>query len=96
MFDGSIRLHLQSYLVESDSQESRLDDEPEQSLINLLTQREREVLRLLMNGDSNQEVANALFLSEPTIKKIVSRIISKLQVQNRVQAAVYGAKHLRE
>lgn len=93
VFDGSIRTHLQEALLASDSKvPAPSDGEP--GLLKLLTQREKEILCLLMDGLSNQEVAARLFISEPTVKKSVSRIIDKLQVQNRVQAAVYAARHL--
>lgn len=93
VFDGSIRTHLQEALRSSDGQEPAFSD-ADPGLMKLLTQREREILCLLMDGLSNQEVATRLFISEPTVKKNVSRIIDKLQVQNRVQAAVYAARHL--
>ena len=93
VFDGSIRTHLQEGLRSSDGQEPAFSD-ADPGLMKLLTQREREILCLLMDGLSNQEVATRLFISEPTVKKNVSRIIDKLQVQNRVQAAVYAARHL--
>jgi len=53
-----------------------------------LTPRELEVLELIARGRSNTEIATALFLSEPTIKTHVSRILSKLDVRDRVQAVV--------
>lgn len=93
VFDGSIRTHLQEALLASDSK-TPVPSGEEQGLLKLLTQREKEILCLLMDGLSNQEVAARLFISEPTVKKSVSRIIDKLQVQNRVQAAVYAARHL--
>lgn len=93
VFDGSIRTHLQEALLASDSKRPAPPD-GEPGLLKLLTQREKEILCLLMDGLSNQEVAARLFISEPTVKKNVSRIIDKLQVQNRVQAAVYAARHL--
>lgn len=58
-----------------------------------LTKRESEVLALLMEGLSNAEIGHELFLSEPTVKKSVSRIIDKLHVSNRVQAAVFAARY---
>lgn len=58
-----------------------------------LTKRESEVLALLMEGLSNAEIGRELFLSEPTVKKSVSRIIDKLHVSNRVQAAVFAARY---
>jgi len=53
-----------------------------------LTPRELEGLRLIARGHSNTEIASALFLSEPTIKTHVSRILSKLDLRDRVQAVV--------
>ena len=93
VFDGSIRTHLQEALWLPTARR-RCPSGEEQGLLKLLTQREKEILCLLMDGLSNQEVAARLFISEPTVKKNVSRIIDKLQVQNRVQAAVYAARHL--
>ena len=52
-----------------------------------LSEREREVLRLMVRGDSNQAIAETLVLSIDTVKRHVSNIFSKLGVNNRVQAA---------
>lgn len=59
-----------------------------------LSSREVSILALLAKGCSNSEIAQQLFLSEPTVKKEISRIIKKLDVSNRVQAAVAAAKYL--
>ncbi len=53
-----------------------------------LTGRETEILRLVAAGMGNKEMANALFISENTVKKHISTIFQKLQVCNRQQAAV--------
>ncbi len=55
-------------------------------LLEALTVREREVLRLLINGASNREIAQHLVLSVNTVKKHVLNICGKLGVQNRTQA----------
>ena len=52
-----------------------------------LTDREREVLRLLVEGQTNRQIAAALFISESTASVHVSNIIGKLGVANRVEAA---------
>jgi ATP/maltotriose-dependent transcriptional regulator MalT len=59
-----------------------------------LTAREMEVLRLLVQGASNQTIAGALVVSIPTVKTHVSRILAKLGVQSRTEAAA-RARELR-
>jgi NarL family two-component system response regulator LiaR len=54
-----------------------------------LTSREREVLRLIADGKSNDEVAKALFISRHTVKKHVSNILQKLQLHNRIELTLY-------
>jgi len=62
-------------------------------LIEPLTEREQEVLRLLATGLSNRDMASILFVAESTIKTHVEHIIGKLGVSDRVQAAVWAARH---
>jgi DNA-binding NarL/FixJ family response regulator len=56
--------------------------------LGLLTEREREVALAVATGASNAEVAGLLFLSEATVKVHVSRIMTKLDLQNRTQIAI--------
>jgi DNA-binding NarL/FixJ family response regulator len=53
-----------------------------------LSDRERDVLRLLGTGESNAELARQLFVSEATVKTYVSRLLAKLDLTNRTQAAI--------
>ena len=57
-----------------------------------LTPRELEVLELLSRGMDNPQIAQTLFLSQHTVKNHVSSILVKLQVQNRIQAAVRAVR----
>lgn len=57
-----------------------------------LTERETEVLRLLAQGLSNKEIAQALTIGEKTVKTHVSNILSKLNVPSRTQAALYAVR----
>ena len=52
-----------------------------------------EILLLIAQGKSNQEIADELFISLKTVKTHVSNILSKLQVQDRTQAVIYAFKH---
>jgi len=61
-------------------------------LISQLSEREREVLRLLASGLGNSEIARTLFLSEGTVKNYVSVIFSKLGVTDRTQAAILAIR----
>ena len=65
----------------------------EEDLIHPLSTREIEVLHLLSGGLANREIAPLLFISESTVKTHVEHIIGKLGVSDRVQAAVWAARH---
>jgi NarL family two-component system response regulator LiaR len=57
-----------------------------------LTEREIEVLRLVAKGMSNQQIAGELKIAEITVRTHVSRILDKLHLENRVQAALYALR----
>ncbi|WP_336216088.1 response regulator transcription factor [Nonomuraea sp. LPB2021202275-12-8] len=58
-----------------------------------LTDREREVLQHIAQGETNAEIAGHLFLSEGTVKTHVGRILAKLQLRDRVQAVIWAYEH---
>jgi NarL family two-component system response regulator LiaR len=58
-----------------------------------LTEREREVLNLVVQGHSNQQIAEALFISIATVKAHISSILAKLQVSSRAEASAFAIKH---
>ncbi len=66
-------------------QELPLTEEP-------LTEREVDVLRLIAQGLSNQEIAEKLVIGEGTVRTHVSNILSKLHLANRTQAALYALR----
>lgn len=57
-----------------------------------LTERETEILKLIANGLSNQEIADQLFLSVWTVRTYVTGILDKLEVDNRTQATLYALR----
>jgi NarL family two-component system response regulator LiaR len=57
-----------------------------------LTDRELEVLRLIANGRDNSQIAAELHISAKTVKNHISNILMKLQIENRIQAAVYAVR----
>ncbi len=63
-----------------------------QAIVGRLSQREMEVLKLMVDGYSNPEIATALYLSPNTIKTHIRGIMNKLAVDDRVQAAVVALR----
>ena len=57
-----------------------------------LSERERQVLRLVAEGKGNQEIGEALYIGQSTVRNHISSILMKLQVDNRVQAAVRAVR----
>lgn len=67
--------------------------EPESKLGNDLTEREREVLSLMVDGLNNQKIAERLYVSPSTAKSHVSSILTKLEVSTRTEAVSYALKN---
>jgi two-component system, NarL family, nitrate/nitrite response regulator NarL len=67
--------------------------EPAEGALEKLTGREQEILELIAAGTSNKEIGLKLHLTEKTVKHYVTNILQKLQVHNRVQAAILALKN---
>ena len=66
------------------------EEEGEENLLHYLTNREEEVLSLLLEGATYKDVARELFISETTVKTHVNNIFQKLQVREKTQAVLYA------
>ncbi|MER7975353.1 response regulator transcription factor [Streptomyces sp. NPDC096080] len=67
--------------------------DPRGESLDRLTPREREILALIGEGLTNSRIGKRLFLSEKTVKNHISRLLAKLGVERRVQAAVLASQH---
>ena len=89
---GEARLHpdIARKLMDQVAQQSSVtrQDLPEQ-----LTGRELEVVQLVAQGRNNHEIAEALVISEKTVKSHISNMLSKLHLDDRTQLAIYAIKH---
>jgi len=81
-----VKLMLRNF---KDRTEPVVDENP----LKELTQREREILRLIAQGKSNREIGDNLFLSEKTVKNNAILVFRKLGVNDRVQATLVALKH---
>ncbi|MGG4144918.1 response regulator transcription factor [Paenibacillus algorifonticola] len=80
--------------LQAESERDSLRSKSDQIAFASLTPREMEVLRQLMRGNSNKDIARALVVAEKTVKTHVSSILSKLDVTDRTQAALRGIHYL--
>ncbi len=72
---------------------ARLREGPkEDSRLASLTRQERRILDLIADGQTNRQIASALFLAEKTVKNYVSNVLAKLGMERRTQAATYAAR----
>ena len=90
----------QSRATREDSQKKNVSTAPAADTPNAnpfglteLTGRELEVLRLIAKGATNREIAEALVISEGTVKNHISNILVRLNVRDRTQAAIYARDH---
>ncbi|MYT99448.1 MULTISPECIES: response regulator transcription factor [unclassified Streptomyces] len=87
MLDPSTTARLMRSLREAEA-----DAPPEDERLTVLSERERSVLDLIGEGLTNRQIAKRLYLSEKTVKNHISRLLGKLGVERRVQAAVISAE----
>lgn len=88
VMDGSVFIHprVANRVVKELSSERRRYE-------NKLTRRERDILEMLVKGNSNKEIAELLYISEKTVKNHLTNIFRKLSVKDRTQAAVYALRN---
>jgi DNA-binding NarL/FixJ family response regulator len=92
--EGSMLLNSQvsskiSKVLHSMEQTSSNQNNIKDQLGNTLTPREIEVVELIMQGKSNKQIGSALFLTEGTVKNYISRILDKLELNNRTELVLY-------
>jgi DNA-binding NarL/FixJ family response regulator len=89
--ESVISPRIAAYLLKRLRESSPPPDRPDDLTLRL-TVREREVLRLMAGGKDNHEIAEELVISEQTAKNHVSSVLAKLEVDNRIQAAVCAVR----
>ena len=90
--DILLQPEIASRLVEAATQRSLQAHESPEGM-EPLSRREREILSLMVQGLSNQQIAESLILSEGTVKNYISTIYSKLGVKDRTQAVLFAMRH---
>ncbi|WP_242318764.1 response regulator transcription factor [Bacillus cereus group sp. BfR-BA-01349] len=93
-YKGNIQLHpdIANALLSQTLPVEEKEEEPSIQ-VDVLTARENEVLQLLAKGMSNKEIASVLVITEKTVKTHISSILSKLNLSDRTQAALYAVKN---
>jgi DNA-binding NarL/FixJ family response regulator len=86
-------VHLDPAVARMLAQRMRNKKAPADDLVEPLTDREKDVLRLLGQGMSNKEIGTALFITERTARTYVSNILGKLGLASRTQAALWAVEH---
>jgi two-component system, NarL family, response regulator LiaR len=86
-------VHLDPAVARLLAQRMRDRKSPKDELAEPLTEREKDVLRLLGQGMSNKEIGSTLFITERTARTYVSNILGKLGLASRTQAALYAVEH---
>jgi DNA-binding NarL/FixJ family response regulator len=85
--------HFKQIVLEFTGRSAAAEIEESDDRFGELSPRERDVLGGLAAGQSNAQIATSLHISEKTVRNIVSRIFEKLDVESRMQAAVFARDH---
>jgi NarL family two-component system response regulator LiaR len=93
-YRGEARLHPDIARKLMDTMRSARPTSPTSDRVTIdLTDREREVIQFVARGRSNAEIAQALVISDKTVKTHISNILSKLNLADRTQLAIYAIKN---
>jgi len=87
--DSDVSREMATRLFHHFRQEERLDEPTP----DVLTPREREIVKYVGAGKTNREISDALVIAENTVKNHIKNILEKLQLANRVQLAAYAVRH---
>ncbi|SEP86266.1 response regulator [Streptomyces radiopugnans] len=90
MLDPATTARLMNSLRVQDTEKPA--EEPQDAALASLTPRERDILALIGEGMTNRQIGRQLYLSEKTVKNNISRLLAKLGVERRVQAAVIATQ----
>lgn len=71
----------------------RKEIKKQEAITTAFTSRERDVLKLIAQGNDNKEIAEILFLAEGTVRNQISKLLEKLSLKDRTQLAVYAVKN---
>jgi DNA-binding NarL/FixJ family response regulator len=94
--DGEVWLHrsmVASILSELSLPQQNREPDPVARRIASLTEREREVIKLIGEGLKNKQIGERLFISETTVRHYLTSIFGKLQVTDRLELIIYANKH---
>jgi DNA-binding NarL/FixJ family response regulator len=96
VFDGEIwfdRTIMGDTIRQLLDEKQSLRDNPRAHVTNALTLREKEVVELICKGMKNKAIADALFITETTVRHHLTSIFSKLEISSRLELVVYAFKH---
>lgn len=91
VFDGE--KYIDKALVRVIFSHMKIEEKKENQMLELLTDRELNILLLISKGLKNKDIAETLFLSEKTVKNYVTNVFRKIRVDDRVQATIFAIKN---